>query len=156
MVSRTIRCSLPRSAHQLKRPFNGSLNAAPNTTFTIQFFDNASADPSGHGQGQNFLGSIAATTDSSGNLTFAATIPVSLTAGQFISAMATDPAGSTSESRQNVAVTSAASAVRGIAAASNLSSLDQAIETVSVGVIDDATLSPLAGEVMSRSAKRSH
>jgi hypothetical protein len=135
---------------------SGSLNAAADTTFTIQFFANGSADPSGHGQGQNLVGSISETTDSNGNLSFAATIPVSLTAGQFISATATDPAGNTSEFSQDVAVTSAASAVRGLSAASNASGIDQAIESVSMGVIDETILNALAGQLISRSARRSH
>ena len=52
---------------------NGSLNAAASETFTIQFFANPTADSSGFGQGQIFLGSISVKTDSSGNTTFKAT-----------------------------------------------------------------------------------
>jgi hypothetical protein len=132
---------------------SGSLNADPNTTYTIQFFSNASADPSGHGQGQNFLGSITATTDASGNVTFTATIPVGLTAGQFISATATDPAGNTSEFSQDVAVTAAAPVAPALAAATHLPGIDQALESASMVVIDEATLNMLAGELITRSAK---
>src|SRR5262249_46661501 len=54
----------------------GSLNAAAGATFLIQFFASATADPSGFGQGQVYLGSISATTDSNGNATFTAKFPV--------------------------------------------------------------------------------
>ncbi|QGJ68962.1 Hypothetical protein PBC10988_6270 [Planctomycetales bacterium 10988] len=48
----------------------GSLNSVPDTTFLIEFFTNANADPSGFGEGETFLDSILVTTDSSGNATF--------------------------------------------------------------------------------------
>src|SRR5262249_6333815 len=41
----------------------GTLNSVPNTTFRIEFFANAAADPSGHGQGQTYLGFANVTTD---------------------------------------------------------------------------------------------
>ncbi len=87
----------------------GTLNAADSTTLTIQFFANATADPSGHGQGQTYLGSIAVTTNSSGNATFTATFSVAVPTGQFISATATDPGGNTSEFSQDVTVSSGSS-----------------------------------------------
>jgi hypothetical protein len=132
---------------------SGTLNAAANTSFTIQFFSNASADPSGHGQGQVFLGSTSVTTDSSGNASFTATIPVGVAAGQFISATATDPSGNTSEFSQDIAVTAGLAPQR--LAAANLAIIDQALAAVSIGVIDEATLNPLAIELSSHSAKRS-
>ena len=87
----------------------GTLNAAASTTLTIQFFANATADPSGHGQGQTYLGSIAVTTNSSGNATFTATFSVAVPTGQSVSATATDPGGNTSEFAQDVTVTSGSS-----------------------------------------------
>ena len=36
----------------------------PGTTFTIEFFSSPSADPSGFGQGQTYLGSATVTTPS--------------------------------------------------------------------------------------------
>src|SRR5262249_16849655 len=45
----------------------GTLTAAPSTTYTIQFFGDTVADPSGHGQGQFLLGTTLLTTDSIGN-----------------------------------------------------------------------------------------
>jgi len=43
------------------------LNSTPNTTYRIEFFASAAADPSGHGEGQLYLGSVDVTTDDFGN-----------------------------------------------------------------------------------------
>jgi len=40
----------------------GTFDGLPNTTFTIEFFSSPTADPSGFGQGQTFLGSATITT----------------------------------------------------------------------------------------------
>jgi titin len=75
----------------------GSLQSAPNTTFRVEFFANVTADPSGHGQGQTFLGFADVTTDGSGLAAISAMLPVAVPLGQAISATATAPGGSTSE-----------------------------------------------------------
>jgi hypothetical protein len=118
----------------------GSLSAAASETFTIQFFANATADPSGFGQGQIYLGSITVTTDSNGNASFTAVVSV-VPVGYAISATATDPGGNTSEFSQDITVASAAAAVRAPARA-NLASVDAALaqltERRSQGVPDHA------------------
>ena len=86
----------------------GSLNSDPSTTFTLQFFSNPTADPSGYGQGQTLIGTTTVTTDASGNASFQASFPVVVTAGYAISATATDPSGNTSEFAQDVSVVAAA------------------------------------------------
>jgi hypothetical protein len=75
----------------------GALNSAASTAFRVEFFSNESCSPSGHGQGQTFLGSTTVTTDGGGNGSFSSlTFPVP--AGQtVITATATDPAGNSSE-----------------------------------------------------------
>jgi uncharacterized repeat protein (TIGR01451 family) len=76
----------------------GSLTSNPNTIFTVQFFANAAADPSGFGEGQTFLGEIRdLTTNGDGFANFAASLRTVIAPGQFVSATATDPAGNTSE-----------------------------------------------------------
>ena len=45
---------------------SGTLNSTPSSTFTIEFYSNAVADPSGYGQGQTFLGSTVVSTDATG------------------------------------------------------------------------------------------
>jgi CSLREA domain-containing protein len=75
----------------------GGLNSTANTTFAVEFFANDKCDPSGFGEGQIFIGSTTVTTDGSCNASFNVTLPVSVTAGQFITSTATDPDGNTSE-----------------------------------------------------------
>jgi hypothetical protein len=50
----------------------GTLTSTPNTLFTIEFFVNPTADPSGFGQGETFLGAITVTTNASGTVSFTA------------------------------------------------------------------------------------
>jgi hypothetical protein len=82
----------------------GTLNSTPSTTFRIEFFANPTADPSGFGQGQTFLGFTTVTTDANGNASFTTTFSPAVAVGQFISATSTGPAG-TSEFAQDVQVT---------------------------------------------------
>lgn len=48
----------------------GSLNSLPATGFLIQLFKNTSADPSGFGEGEIFVGNQFVTTDAAGNASF--------------------------------------------------------------------------------------
>ena len=41
----------------------GTLNAAPGTTYRLEFLDAATPDPTGYGQGQTYLGLLNVTTD---------------------------------------------------------------------------------------------
>ena len=75
----------------------GKLNSTASSTFTIDFYASSSADASGYGEGQRYLGSTTATTNGSGNIVFAATLAASVSAGEFITATATDASGNTSE-----------------------------------------------------------
>jgi CSLREA domain-containing protein len=79
---------------------DGTLNSAPNTQFTLEFFNGGQCDPSGHGEGKVTMGTILVTTDGGGNVGFNATFPGLIALGQFITATATDPAGNTSEFSQ--------------------------------------------------------
>jgi hypothetical protein len=81
----------------------------PNTALTLDFYANASADPSGYGQGQTHLGSATITTDANGKATFAADLATGNLAGQGITATATDPFGNTSEFALDVQATAAPS-----------------------------------------------
>lgn len=75
----------------------GQLNSKPNTSYLLQFFSSAAADPSGFGEGARFLGSTTVTTDAACNASFTATLPAPVAPGHFVTATATDPLGSTSE-----------------------------------------------------------
>ncbi len=84
----------------------GTLSSPNNakTTFRIEFFANSSADPSGYGQGEIFLGAVTVTTNASGKASFSLTLPTPLAKGQVISATATDALGNTSEFSKDVTV----------------------------------------------------
>ena len=73
----------------------GTLDASPGETFTLQFFTNMACDPSGYGQGETRIAETTVTTDAGGHVTFG----VSLTGppGQGVAATATDASGNTSE-----------------------------------------------------------
>ncbi len=75
----------------------GSLNSTPNATFQIDFYSSAALDPSGNGEGANFLGSTSITTDSNCNANINTTFPVSLGSRPVVTATATDAKGNTSE-----------------------------------------------------------
>jgi len=75
----------------------GTLNSAPNTTYTLDFYVSTEADPTGYGEGDAYLGTITVHTDAGGNASFAASLPPQGTSLNVVTATATDPAGNTSE-----------------------------------------------------------
>jgi titin len=82
----------------------GTLHSAASTSFSIHVYGSDHCDPSGHGEGQAYLGTFTTTTNASHNATFNQnlTIPQPYL---YVTATATDPAGNTSEfSRCLVAV----------------------------------------------------
>ncbi len=86
---------------------SGTFNSTPSSTFTLQFFSSATGDVSGFGEGQNFLGQTTVTTDTNGNAPYSATLTAVTTAGQIVSATATDSTGDTSEFSQDATVANA-------------------------------------------------
>ncbi len=68
---------------------DGTLNSSANSLDRIEFFANATADTSGNGEGQTYLGFANVATDGSGNATISTTLSVNVAAGSFISATAT-------------------------------------------------------------------
>jgi hypothetical protein len=75
---------------------NGTFNSTPNTSFLLQFFASASADPSGYGEGDRLLGSLTVTTDAggdvrlpNGNPGFTVTFSTTVPGGQIVAATAT-------------------------------------------------------------------
>jgi hypothetical protein len=75
---------------------SGTLNSVSNSSFRLEFFGNASCDPSGFGEGQTFLGSTNVTTDASCNANFSVTL-TNLGGYATFTATATDTNGDTSE-----------------------------------------------------------
>jgi uncharacterized repeat protein (TIGR01451 family) len=72
----------------------GTLNSTPNSEFLIEFFGNAVCDATGNGEGATFLGTASVLTDGAGN----GAIPLfAATAGQIVTATATNGTNNTSE-----------------------------------------------------------
>ena len=90
----------------------GTYAGSPNTAYALEFFANDRANPSGYGEGQYYLGTLTVVTNGSGNASFSAQLNTSVAAGQFISATATTPIGTTSQFALDVAATMAANATR--------------------------------------------
>lgn len=87
---------------------NGELQANdPNTSYRIEYFFNFSPDPSGTGEGENFLGSGFVVTDGSGNASFSHPFPATqIPTGTCISSTATAlDTGNTSVFSNNVCIT---------------------------------------------------
>jgi hypothetical protein len=82
----------------------GRLGSAPSTVFELDFYANPACSnfPREFVQGETFLGSAQVTTDGSGNAPFDVTLPVETEPGARISAIATDPAGNSSEFSQRL------------------------------------------------------
>ncbi len=69
----------------------GTYNSlALSRTYRLEFFASATADPSGFGEGQRYLGFLDITTDGSGNASFSVTLAATVLAGESISATSTD------------------------------------------------------------------
>ncbi|MCI0465097.1 MAG: PKD domain-containing protein, partial [Gemmataceae bacterium] len=82
----------------------GTLNARPSITHTLQFFANATGDGTGFGEGQTLLGTLTVTTDAAGNASFTAPFATLIPAGHFITATATDSTNNTSEFSQGLSL----------------------------------------------------
>ena len=66
----------------------GTVSAQPNLQCSLDFFRSATADPSGYGEGEVFLGAATVLTDSAGKANFTFTTEENL-AGQFVTATST-------------------------------------------------------------------
>ncbi|MFN0158351.1 MAG: carbohydrate binding domain-containing protein [Bacteroidota bacterium] len=75
----------------------GSMFAEPLADYEIRFYRNIEADPSGYGEGEEFIGSTSVTTNGDGLGVFYAELPGELVAGEYVTATATDNNNNTSE-----------------------------------------------------------
>jgi len=85
------------SSDAISTTITGTLNSTSNADFTLEFFSNSDVDPSGYGEGENFLGSTTVTTDGSGNTSFLVTFPTVVPGDALFTSTATDTLGNTSE-----------------------------------------------------------
>ena len=76
---------------------SGTLQSTPLASFRVELFASPTADASGYGEGQRYLGFLTVATDATGWANFVASFDTVVPAGQFISATATDASGDTSE-----------------------------------------------------------
>ena len=77
---------------------SGTLHTAPNQTYTLDFYANATLDSNGNAEGNVYLGSMGATTDAAGDVSFTdVPLPGASRPGEWITATATDAGGDTSE-----------------------------------------------------------
>lgn len=76
---------------------SGVLASTPNQTFAVDFYSSPVCDPSGFGEGAQFVGTTTVTTDANGQASFIAPLATNAAAGSVITATATNAAGSTSE-----------------------------------------------------------
>ena len=111
-----------------------TLNSAANASFLISFYESAQADPSGFGQGQEYLGSTTVTTDVSGNATVTLDLPVPTSGGEVLTATATDSIGDTSEFSQDVTLVGPAQSAGQLAfsVANYTANADQGTATITV------------------------
>ncbi|MCO6412446.1 MAG: DUF4347 domain-containing protein, partial [Thiogranum sp.] len=68
---------------------DGTLSGTAGTSYRIDFFASNSADASGHGEGERYLGFVSVTTDGSGSATISASLTATVAAGESITATAT-------------------------------------------------------------------
>ena len=71
----------------------GSFSGAAIASFYLDFYASPAADPSGFGEGKQWIGDISITTDSTGHASFDALLPHATTPGWLVSATATTPPG---------------------------------------------------------------
>jgi hypothetical protein len=94
----------------------GTLSSTPSSTFTLDLYASAAADPSGFGEGATFLGSVLVRTNLLGTATFTASFTAVVPAGQVVTATATGPGGNTSEFSEALGVANGVSVSVGDAA----------------------------------------
>jgi hypothetical protein len=75
----------------------GTLNGAANANFHIDLYYSRGCDPTGHGEGEMYIGSIQATTNNNGDASFNSSFPMAIPPGTVVTATATDASDNTSE-----------------------------------------------------------
>lgn len=71
----------------------GALHSEPNGRFWLDFYWSTGCDPSGHGEGEHYLGRFAVHTDDEGNGFFSNELPAPAPEGSFLTATATGADG---------------------------------------------------------------
>lgn len=88
---------------------SGTLKSTPSRTFRVEFFASVTAEATGYGEGERYLGFVLVTTNASGSATISTTLNQFVSTGEKISATATDlTTMETSEFALNVTATNSA------------------------------------------------
>ncbi|MFO0908858.1 MAG: Calx-beta domain-containing protein [Isosphaeraceae bacterium] len=74
----------------------GTFDATPATSYTIEFFSSSTTDLTGYGEGETFLSRTVVTTDALGHASFNLNVPFAVPSGHYVTATATSGTGSTS------------------------------------------------------------
>ena len=129
----------------------GSLNSTASRTFRIEFFSSVTADPSGHGEAERYLGFVNVTTPGSGNIAINATLMSTVAVGEAITATATNlTTNDTSEFSLNVLASNTAPVLSG---ANNLTAVNEdpaanpgtLVSALIAGKVSDADSGALSG-----------
>ncbi|MBM81170.1 MAG: hypothetical protein CMJ78_11330 [Planctomycetaceae bacterium] len=75
----------------------GTISAASNTSYSLDFYSNSELDSTQHGEGRTCVGSTNVTTDGSGNAAYDVNFATSLPSFEFVNGTATSSSASTSE-----------------------------------------------------------
>jgi titin len=118
---------------------DGLFQGLPNTAFTLEFFANPVGNPSGFGEGRQFLGFTTVTTNSHGTASFTVTFSIAAPPGQFVAATATDTANNTSTFSATVTVDPGPAAPPGGGASRPLT------PTMTTGIIPAGSVQPCPG-----------
>jgi titin len=87
----------------------GTVSGSPGDTLNLEFFSNATCNPSGFGEGQTYLGSLVLTMEGTDTASFTVTFPVAVDPSMFITATSTGTTSNTSEFSQCLQVTASGS-----------------------------------------------
>ena len=116
----------------------GTINSTASTDLRIEFFASTTADGSGHGEAERFIGYVDVTTDSAGNASFNLLLAATVSGGEFVTATATidlgGSYGSSSEFAANFVATLDAAPVVTVDALSTSDSTPPL-----TGTVDDPT-----------------
>ncbi len=127
----------------------GTALGPKSTTIMVAFYANASADPSGYGQGKTFLGEDPVKIGAGGTGSFSFPTTMSLSAGEFITATATDASGNTSEFSEDISIVKSNHIVLGpmTTSASGFSVNRRTMQFTQTMTITNTTGSPIDGPV---------
>jgi hypothetical protein len=121
----------------------GSLNSLAATNFRIEFFASSSADASGYGEGQRYLGFADVVSNGSGAASFDTTLNAAVIAGEYITATATDLSTNNTSEFSVAILTNTAPVITSNGGGGNAStSVDENTTAVTTVVASDSDLPP--------------